>query len=94
MTEGVTRKRCGFIIDGPAAREGVEVFNKEGKKVGVVSSGTHSPCLKKSIGQAYIETQYSKVGTQLVVNLRGKPMPLVLSKMPFVPTKYYKKQWD
>ena len=72
MTEGVTKKRCGFIVEGSAAREGVEVFNKDGKKVGVVTSGAPSPCLKKSIGQAYIDTAFSKIGTELVVNLRGK----------------------
>lgn len=50
LTEGVSKKRCGFIVDGIAAREHTDIFNKDGKKVGVVTSGSHSPCLKKSIG--------------------------------------------
>ena len=50
IEEGVSRKRVGFIVDGPPAREGVEILDKEGKKVGIVTSGTHSPCKKQSIG--------------------------------------------
>jgi aminomethyltransferase len=56
LKEGVTRKRVGFIVEGPPAREGVEIFSKEGRKVGAITSGTHSPCLKKSIGIAYVAT--------------------------------------
>lgn len=50
IKEGVSKKRSGFIVEGPPAREGVEITNKEGLTVGVVTSGTHSPSLKKSIG--------------------------------------------
>jgi aminomethyltransferase len=50
IAEGVSKKRVGFIADGIAARDGTEIFNKEGKKVGQVTSGTMSPTLKKAIG--------------------------------------------
>jgi len=50
LKEGVSKKRVGFHVEGPPARENTEIFNKEGKKVGIITSGSHSPVLKKSIG--------------------------------------------
>jgi aminomethyltransferase len=65
LKEGVERKRVGFIVEGPPAREGVEIQTKNGEKVGVITSGTHSPTLKKSLGQAYINSPHNKLETEL-----------------------------
>eukprot|EP00349_Pseudokeronopsis_sp_Brazil_P003892 CAMPEP_0202965114 /NCGR_PEP_ID=MMETSP1396-20130829/9204_1 /ASSEMBLY_ACC=CAM_ASM_000872 /TAXON_ID= /ORGANISM="Pseudokeronopsis sp., Strain Brazil" /LENGTH=359 /DNA_ID=CAMNT_0049687737 /DNA_START=135 /DNA_END=1214 /DNA_ORIENTATION=- len=91
MEEGVSRKRVGFVVEGPPAREHVKI-TKDGKEVGEISSGTHGPSLKKSIGMAYINLPHNKLGTKLEVSLRNKTYPLIVTKMPFVPSRYYKKQ--
>ena len=44
------RKRAGFMVTGTPAREGTEIFNKQGHKVGVVTSGGPSPSTKLNIG--------------------------------------------
>ena len=75
---------------GAPAREGAEVQDESGAVVGVVTSGGYSPCLKKGIAQAYVATAHSKLGTKLKVNVRGKVNEAEVSKMPFVPAKYYK----
>ena len=49
------------MIKGAPAREGTKVLNAEGEEVGVVTSGSHSPCLKKGIGMCYVAPQYNKV---------------------------------
>lgn len=73
-------------MEGPPAREGVEITTKDGKVVGKVTSGAPSPSLKnKCIGQAYITVPQNKLETELQVTLRGKPYPLIVKKMPFVP---------
>ena len=91
LEQGVKSKRSGFIVEGPPAREGTEITTKDGKVVGKVTSGAPSPSLKKSIGQAYITVPQNKLETELQVTLRGKPYPLIVKKMPFVPNRYYKK---
>ena len=91
LKEGVKRKRCGFVVSGMPAREGAEIVNSEGKKVGTVTSGGPSPSTKQSIGQAYIELPMNKVGTELEVKVRGKSLKMSVKKMPFVPQHYYKK---
>ena len=91
LEQGVKSKRTGFIVEGPPARDGTEIVTKDGKVVGKVTSGTPSPSLKKSIGQAYISVPHNKLETELQYNLRGKFYPLIVKKMPFVPNRYYKK---
>ena len=88
---GVKHKRCGFIVEGPPARDGTEITNKQGNVIGKVTSGAPSPSLKKSIGQGYIDNPNFKLETELQVTLRGKPYPLIIKKMPLVPNRYYKK---
>lgn len=37
----------------------------------------------------YVPSEYSRPGTQLLVEVRRKQQMAVVSKMPFVPTNYY-----
>ena len=87
-------RRCvGLVIDKAPARQGTEVFAADGKtKVGVITSGTMSPCLKQPLSMAYVDKAHHKDGTKLKVVLRGKEHDAVVAKMPFVPTKYFKPQ--
>jgi len=85
-----TRKRIGFTIGGAPAREGTVVLNEADEEVGVVTSGSHSPILKKGIGMAYVKPQYMKAGTELYVMLRKKKQKITVTKMPFVPQNYYR----
>lgn len=87
----VKKVRTGLMpLQGPPAREGAAIETPDGKVVGTVTSGTMSPCLKKNVAMGYIEKPYNKVGTELNVVVRNKKYPAVTTKMPFVPTKYYK----
>lgn len=56
---------------------------------GAVTSGCPSPCLKKNVAMGYVPYEYSRPGTPLLVEVRRKQQPAVVSKMPFVPTNYY-----
>jgi aminomethyltransferase len=86
-----TKLRTGLVAEkGPPAREGAEVETPDGEVVGKVTSGTMSPCLKKNVAIAYIDKPFNKQNTQLQVVVRKKKFPAVVTKMPFVPTQYYK----
>lgn len=88
--KSAARKRVGLIVEGAPARNGAEVVDKDGNKIGTVTSGVHSPCLKKNVSMAYIATPFSKAATEVGVKVRGKTSPAVVSKMPFVPSNYYR----
>ena len=85
------RKRVGFVInDAGIVRENVPLTNLEGKQIGITTSGSFSPSLKKSIGIAYVDEPLAKDGIELFAEQRGKKLSATITKMPFVPSKYFK----
>ncbi|MDF2949670.1 MAG: glycine cleavage system protein, partial [Sedimentibacter sp.] len=88
-SEGVNRKVIGFeMIDRGIPRSHYEVY-ADGKKIGYVTTGSFSPTLKKNIGLALIEAEYSKEGTEIEISIRNKNLKAVVIKKPFY-TKRYK----
>ena len=87
---GVTRRRVGLVIEGAPAREGAEIVDAEGNAIGKITSGCPSPTLKKNIAMGYVKDGLHKAGTEVGVLVRGKRRKAVVTKMPFVPTKYYR----
>ncbi|KAI1176948.1 glycine cleavage system T protein [Nemania sp. FL0916] len=88
---GVARRRVGlFVEDGPVAREGAKIHAADDGEVGVVTSGCPSPTLGRNIAMAYVRDGLHKQGTELQVLVRGKSRKAVVTKMPFVPAKYWK----
>ena len=55
-----------------------------------MTSGCPSPTLKKNIAMAYVKNGMHKAGTEVQVVVRGKKRKAIVSKMPFVESKYWK----
>ena len=84
--EGPRRKLIGFeMVDRGIARHGYPIVDGK-EEIGVVTSGTHSPTLKKAIGLAYLPLDKSAPGTQFSVLIRGKE-----ARARVVPTPFYKR---
>lgn len=82
--EGLKRKLVGFeMIDRGIPRLEYEVCNAEGNNIGIVRSGTIGPSVEKSIGTAWIKTEYAKVGTEIYIKIRNKLTKAITVKMPF-----------
>ncbi|KAI7843213.1 hypothetical protein COHA_003193 [Chlorella ohadii] len=90
LADGVTIRRVGFVSSGAPARQGSPVLTPDGTKVGEITSGAFSPCLKKNIAMGYVDKAQAKAGTALKVEVRGKQNDATVTKMPFVPTHYHK----
>ncbi|RHY08213.1 hypothetical protein DYB36_001151 [Aphanomyces astaci] len=86
-----TKKRVGFTVEGAPAREGAEVFNPQGERIGTVTSGTLSPTLKQALGMMYVTKGNFKIGTEVHFKVRNKVQKGKVAKMPFVEPGYYKK---
>ena len=85
------RLRVGLIAkERVPVREHTKLENFDGQTVGEVTSGLLSPTLNQPIAIAYVESDYATEGTELFAMVRGKPVPMVVSTMPFVPTRYYR----
>jgi len=87
---GVERRRIGLIVEGAPAREGAEIVDDKGEKIGNVTSGCPSPTLKQNIAMGYIKDGFHKSGTNVQVVVRGKKRKAQVTRMPFVPSKYWK----
>jgi aminomethyltransferase len=82
---GLTRKLVGFeMIDRGIARQHCIVKDENGNEIGEVTSGTQSPTSGKIIGMAYVATPFSKVGTEIYMDIRGKLMKATVAKAPFI----------
>lgn len=64
-------------------RAGMEVKNSDGAVIGIVTSGTFSPSLKKGIALALIEPSYA-IGDSVVVDVRGRESVSTLVSLPMV----------
>lgn len=90
LADGPSIRRVGFFSSGPPPRGHSEIQDEKGAKIGEVTSGGFSPCLKKNIAMGYVKSGLHKAGTKVKIVIRGKANDGVVTKMPFVPTKYYK----
>ena len=81
--QGVTRKLVGFAMKQRGIpRHGYDILvDKE--IVGKVTSGSHSPSLGQGIGLGYVNVGYAKVGSEILVNMRGKLAPAEIVRTPF-----------
>jgi len=80
---GIPRKLVGFEMEGKhIARHGYPIL-KDGAPIGHVTSGTFSPSLEKSLGLGYVVSQHSAVGTELVIDIRGRVAGARIVKTPF-----------
>lgn len=85
------RKRVGLIAtERVPVREPAVLENMDGQQVGQVTSGLLSPTLNQPIAMAYVSSDYAAPGTQLFAMVRGKPVPMQVGAMPFVPARYFR----
>ncbi|MCK6692321.1 MAG: glycine cleavage system aminomethyltransferase GcvT [Thermoanaerobaculia bacterium] len=83
--EGVKRKLVGFTVhDRRVPRHGYEIESRRGAKIGVVTSGTHSPTLDQPIGMGYVKTKFAEPGTKIMIVAGAKKLEATVVKVPFV----------
>ncbi|GAB4028184.1 glycine cleavage system aminomethyltransferase GcvT [Spirosoma gilvum] len=83
--QGVSHKLVGFeLIDRGVPRSHYELVDADGNQIGEVTSGTQSPTLGKGIGLGYINTAFSKPGTEIFVKVRDRLLKAQIVKLPFV----------
>ena len=81
---GVKRKLAGFeMIDKGIPRHDYPVCDADGTKIGVVTSGTMGPAVKKAIGMAYLSTPFSKLESEIYIDVRGRLLRAKVVKLPF-----------
>jgi aminomethyltransferase len=88
--EGPRRRLVGFeMIDRGVARHGYRVL-RDGVEIGHVTSGSYGPSVDRYIGVGYVPAALSAVGTEIEVEVRGRPQKARVATTPFYPPKVKK----
>jgi len=83
-SKGLARKLVGFeLVDKGIPRHGYDVVDAGNEKIGIVTSGTMGPSVKKPIGMAYVPASYAKEGSEIFISIRDKALKAVVVKPPF-----------
>ena len=89
--EGPAKKLVGVeLFDKAIPRHGYTVLNMEGKPIGEVTTGYHTLSSDKSVCMALVDAAYSKLDTEVQIQIRKKVFPGKVVKKQFY-NKSYKK---
>jgi aminomethyltransferase len=64
-------------------RQGYEIVDGNGNKIGFVTSGTMSPSLNKGIGLGYVPSALSEPGSEILIQIRKNTIKAKVVKLPF-----------
>lgn len=79
--------RVGLEIEGKRIAREQAAVSAGGLKIGVVTSGTFAPTLEKVIAMAYVDPAHAAPGSACEVDIRGKPSPAKVVRLPFYDRK-------
>ncbi|MHA1543532.1 MAG: glycine cleavage system aminomethyltransferase GcvT [Alphaproteobacteria bacterium] len=89
LKEGPKRKRVGIKpLTRAPAREGTEVVDNNGAKIGVVTSGGFGPSYGGPVAMGYVSTEFSEIGNEVGLNVREKILPAEVIALPFYKKSY------
>ena len=82
--DGVSKKRVGFIVNERGIpRQTYGLVDESENDIGIVTSGTQSPCLERGIGIGYVDREKAIVGNIIYVSIRNKQVPATITSLPF-----------
>ena len=82
--KGVERRLVAFELDEKGIpRQGYTILDVDGNDIGIVTSGTMSPSIKKGIGLGYVKKEYAKRDNKIAIQIRKKIVPATIIRLPF-----------
>lgn len=91
ISSGAMRKRVGLLVDGRIpVRAGAVLFDSESaeKAIGFVTSGGKVPTIEAPIAMGYVIAGHTAADTALFAEVRGKRIPVTVTKLPFTPARF------
>ncbi len=90
-TDPLMKKRVGLIaLERIPVREHAELQSIDGTVMGEVTSGLLGPNIDKPVAMGYVSPEHAALGTRVNAMVRGKPVPMEVSALPFVPNRYFR----
>src|SRR5450830_1633672 len=90
-TGAPARKRVGLVaLERIPVRDHSELQDLAGQRIGEVTSGLLGPTIDKPVAMGYVAPEFAALGSRINAIVRGKPVPMEVVAMPFVPTNYFR----
>ncbi len=81
--QGLPRQLVGIELrERGIPRAGYAIL-RDGARVGELTSGTYAPTLDRPIAMGYVAPAHAVAGTEVAVEIRGKPVAAVVAALPF-----------
>ncbi|QND54676.1 glycine cleavage system aminomethyltransferase GcvT (plasmid) [Phyllobacterium sp. 628] len=91
IASGSDKKRVGLKPEGrQPVRTDAELFDEDGNKVGLVTSGSFGPSAGFPVAMGYVPKALSAVGSKVFAEVRGNRIPVEVHSLPFTPHRYFK----
>ena len=85
------RKRIGLMaLERVPVRDHTALHSPDGTLIGEVTSGLLGPSINQPVAMAYVHPEFAVPGTRINAMVRGKPVPMEVTSMPFVPNRYHR----
>ncbi len=83
--------RVGLIaLERIPVRDHAELQSMDGAPIGEITSGLLAPTINQPIAMGYVKPEFATIGTTINAIVRGKPVAMQVSAMPFVANHYFR----
>jgi aminomethyltransferase len=87
----LSRQRVGLIaLERVPVREHTALHSEAGESIGEVTSGLLGPTINQPVAMGYVSPAFAAIGTRVTALVRGKPVPMQVTALPFVATRYHR----
>ena len=91
INDGAKKIRVGIKPEGRLiAREKTKIYNENDQLIGEVTSGTFGPSVNGPIAMGFVDQEFSKKETKILLEVRGKKYPANVCGLPFYKKSYVK----
>ena len=91
LAGATTQKRVGLMaLERIPVRDHTPLQDLNGQPIGEVTSGLLGPTINQPVAMGYVPPELAVLGTKINAIVRGKPVPMQVVAMPFVPTHYFR----
>ena len=85
------RKRVGLMaLERVPVRDHTALHALTGENIGEVTSGLLGPSINQPVAMGYVGAEFASIGTKLHAMVRGKPVLMQVTAMPFVANNYFR----
>ena len=87
----LTRKRVGLAaLERIPVRDHTALQSPDGAPIGEVTSGLLGPSVNQPVAMGYVSPEFAAIGSLVYAIVRGKPVPMEVRAMPFLPARYFR----